>query len=79
MVPVKDRYLHYDKTRYKSVGMLITGVSTVTTEFEFSLAYFDTVGKGIKCVCVVLGLQAVCHSQIMRRWSSNLGQWTIQP
>ena len=24
------------------------------------------------------GLQAVCHVRIMRRWSSNLGQWTIQ-
>ena len=38
----------------------------------------------IKCVpivhvCVVLGLQAICHARILRRWSSNLGQWTIQP
>ena len=24
------------------------------------------------------GLQAVCHVRIMRRWSSNLEQWTIQ-
>ena len=27
---------------------------------------------------VVSGLQAVCHVRIMRRWSSNLEQWTIQ-
>ena len=27
---------------------------------------------------VVSGLQAVCHVRIMRRWSSNLKQWTIQ-
>ena len=29
-------------------------------------------------VVVVSGLQAECHVQIMRRWSSNLEQWTIQ-
>ena len=29
-------------------------------------------------VVVVSGLQAVCHVRIMRRWSSNLKQWTIQ-
>ena len=27
---------------------------------------------------VVSGLQAVCHVRIMRWWSSNLEQWTIQ-
>ena len=31
------------------------------------------------CVVVVLGHQAVCHARIMRRWSSNLVQWKIQP
>ena len=29
-------------------------------------------------VVVVSGLQAVCHVRIMRRWSCNLKQWTIQ-
>ena len=32
---------------------------------------------GYSCCCCS-GLQAVCHVQIMRRWSSNLEQWTIQ-
>ena len=31
------------------------------------------------CLLFVIGLQAVRHARIMRRWSSNLGQWPIQP
>ena len=32
----------------------------------------------LSVVVVVSGIQAVCHVRIMRRWSSNLEQWTIQ-
>ena len=34
--------------------------------------------RGFLIYVVVSGLQAVCHVRIMRRWSSNLEQWTIQ-
>ena len=47
------------------------------------LGSFDGTGYGVGGPCVglgvvVSGLQAVCHVRIMRRWSSNLEQWTIQ-
>ena len=44
----------------------------------FMLWPYVALSCGIAPLVVVSGLQAVCHVRIMRRWSSNLEQWTIQ-
>ena len=49
--------------------------------FSIGLKFLSVFCSCITCCCVVVvvsGLQAVCHARIMRRWSSNLRQWTIQ-
>ena len=42
MVPVKYRYLHYEKSGYWYFGRAITGVLLISTEFGVSPSYFDT-------------------------------------
>ena len=43
--PVKDRFPHYEKSGHQCVGITITGLSVLSTDFTVSLAYYDIGGR----------------------------------
>ena len=40
MGPIKDRYVHYEKAGYQFVGISVTGIYSLKTEFIVSLVHW---------------------------------------